>query len=330
MPHKAIALMSGGLDSLLAAKVMKEQGFEIIGVCFVMSFASRDIEKFKIGVQSSAAGLGISVRFVDISEEFLNVLLAPEHGYGAHLNPCIDCKIFMLRKASVIMKEENASVVVTGEVLNERPMSQRKDALDMVRKNSTLEGYLLRPLSAKFLEETIPEKKGIVKRELLLDIQGRTRRRQLELAEKYGINTFFQPAGGCLLTDPMFSQRLGELISHNELSQSNIKLLKFGRHFRLDERTKVIVGRDMLDNEGIMSLKGSGDVVMQIKDKNGPVVLLRGITDENNISKAAGLCVSHSKYRASEGEVVEYWQDVSSGEIRSAALPSEKVEASRI
>ncbi|MDP8299497.1 MAG: tRNA 4-thiouridine(8) synthase ThiI [Candidatus Tantalella remota] len=331
MKAKAIALISGGLDSLLAARVMMEQGIEVYGVCFVMSFASRDIDKFKEQVTITSSKAGITVRMVDISDDFLKIFKNPKYGYGANLNPCIDCKILMLKKAKEIMEEQKADFVVTGEVLGERPMSQRRDALNIIQKCSELNGYLLRPLSAKILEETIPEKEGKVNREKLYGFSGRGRTNQFELAKKFGITEYFTPAGGCLLTDPNFSWRLKDLMRHEGLKREDIKLLKYGRHFRLDDETKVIVGRDEGDNENILLTKSGNDILMNIKEKNGPYVLLRGNISDANIRMAASLCVSHSKYKDSAGEIIEYWQNEDDMvEIEAVSLNKKEIEKRRV
>jgi len=331
MKSKAIALMSGGLDSLLAAKVIMEQGVEVAGVCFVMSFASRDIDKFKDRVHKTADNVGVPIKTVDISEEFIEMLKNPEHGYGANMNPCIDCKILMLRRAKKMMREEGADFVVTGEVLGERPMSQRRDALNIIQKCSELNGYLLRPLSAKILKETIPEKEGKVNRDKLHGFSGRGRTNQFELAKKFGITEYFTPAGGCLLTDPNFSWRLKDLMRNEGLKREDIKLLKYGRHFRLDDKTKVIVGRDEGDNENILLAKSGNDILMNIKDKNGPYVLLRGNISDANTRMAASLCVSHSKYKDSAGEIIEYGQNEDDMvEIEAVSLNKKEIEKRRV
>ncbi len=306
---KAVALVSGGLDSLLAAKAVRGQGINVLGLVFIMQFASRDIARFKAHVKEAAAEADIPVRFVDISGEFLEVLRSPKHGYGAHMNPCIDCKILMLKKAKEIMQKERAAFVVTGEVLGERPMSQRKAALDMIEKNSSLTGYLLRPLSAKLLKETVPEKEGIVDRTRLFDIEGRSREPQLKLARKYGITKFFAPAGGCLLTDPVFAGKLKDLIAADRFTLDEINLLKHGRHFRLDSATKAVVGRDEKENGRLQELKGKRDVLLRLKDKAGPYAIIRGKTTGENIKKTASLVLSHSKYRDEDGTEAEYWVD---------------------
>jgi len=310
MNRKAIALISGGLDSLLAAKAIMEQGIDVEGACFVMSFASRDLDSFKQKVQEACADADIPVKMFDISEEFLEVLKRPEHGFGSNLNPCIDCKILMLRRAKGLMEQEGAGFVITGEVVGERPMSQRREILNRIRKMSMLDGYLLRPLSARLLEETIPEQEGVVDREALFDIRGRSRKPQFELAEKYGIKKFFSPAGGCLLTDPGFSRRLKDLMQAGKMGLDDINLLKYGRHFRLDDATKVIVGRNEKDNAGIIALKKEEDILLHLKEKAGPYVLLRGDLSSSNIEKAALLCVSHSKSKnCLSNEKILYWTD---------------------
>ncbi|MCK4852016.1 MAG: tRNA 4-thiouridine(8) synthase ThiI [Candidatus Omnitrophica bacterium] len=332
MRRKAIALVSGGLDSLLAARVIADQGIEVRGVCFVMPFASRDISAFKGRVREACADAGISVSMVDISEEFLQILERPEHRFGSNLNPCIDCKILMLRRAREIMEKEDAAFIITGEVLGERPMSQRKDALNRIEKKSLLDGYLLRPLSARLLKVTVPEKEGIVDRDALFDIQGRSRERQFKLAEEYGIREFFSPGGGCLLTDPEFSRRLGDLMGEGGLKLDDIKLLKYGRHFRLDDGTKVVVGRNEKDNAGIAALKKDHDVLLRLKEKTGPCILLRGQLSPLNIEKAASLCVSHSKSRNSRlPEKIRYWTDVMDArDICADPLAMEEIEAMRV
>ena len=332
MNKKAIALISGGLDSVLAAKVIMDQGIEVVGVCFVMPFASRDVDAFQRRVKVAAEDAGVRVRFVDISDIFLKMLQDPQHGYGANINPCIDCKILMLRRAKEMMSALGAGFVVTGEVLGERPMSQGRGALLEIEKQSGLEGLLLRPLTAKNLEETLPEKEGVVDRQRLLDISGRSRKRQYLLAEKYNIRKFFAPAGGCLLTDPVFARKLKDLMRAGALEMNDVTLLKHGRHFRLDERTKVVIGRDEKDNENILNTGKDGDVMMWIRDEVGPQVLLRGDTSPESIKKAAGLLIGHSKMRDAEETVVEFWMHGTDEKqtITARAIPREEIEKLRI
>lgn len=304
---KAIALISGGLDSTLAARVVMDQGIEVQGVCFVIGFASKDNKAFERGVRERAEKCGIPIKVIDVSKEFIEVLSAPRHGYGANINPCIDCKTFMLKRAGAMMKKEGYDFLITGEVLGQRPMSQRRDALNIIRKDSGLDGYLLRPLSAKLLEETIAEKNGLVDRAKLLELRGRSRKPQMELAKKYGMEDFAQPAGGCLLTDPGFAARLKDLMENSGLSMADIALLKVGRHFRLDKRTKAVVGRDEKENDLILSLKKEQDAVLQLVEDPGPCALLRGDISAENLKKAAVLVVSHSRKKTQASAEVEWW-----------------------
>ncbi|TRZ50545.1 tRNA 4-thiouridine(8) synthase ThiI, partial [bacterium] len=223
---KTIALISGGLDSILAARLIKKQGFDVIPLHFKIPFCHRDkgISSRENNLISFVKNnLGSDLKISDITSEFLKLLIKPEHGFGANLNPCIDCKIFMLTKAKEMMKELDAAFVITGEVLGQRPMSQHRQALELIEKKSGLEGLLLRPLSAKLLPETIPEKEGWVSRDKLLNFSGRSRKSQINLAQEFRMENYPNAAGGCLLTDPEFAGRLKELIAHRQLSLNNIE-----------------------------------------------------------------------------------------------------------
>ncbi|MDD4908985.1 MAG: 7-cyano-7-deazaguanine synthase, partial [Candidatus Omnitrophica bacterium] len=238
---KAIALLSGGLDSILAARLILEQGIEVEGVHFTTVFyGDADYEQASGVAQKAAARLGIGLKIFEISENLIEIVKHPRHGYGANMNPCIDCHTLMFAKAGQYMWQSGASFLVTGEVLGERPMSQHKQALKTIEKESELEGLILRPLSAKLLEVTVPERQGWVDRDKLEAIQGRSRKMQMELADKFNITEYPNPAGGCLLTDPMFSGRLRDLIKHKiDFAVYDIRLLKLGRHFRLNGQAKL-------------------------------------------------------------------------------------------
>lgn len=308
MNKKAIVLLSGGLDSILAARLMQEQGIEILCMNFYIDFAVCGGRGAVGAAQRAAEALNVRLETVDITEEYLEVFKNPAHGYGANINPCIDCKIFMLKKAKERMKDAGASFLVTGEVLGERPMSQRKDALLLIEKRADVRGILLRPLSAKLLEPTLAEKEGMIDREKLLDIRGRSRKPQIALAEKFGIREYPQPAGGCLLTDPGFAARVKDLISHDALTIENLKLLKAGRHFRLSGDTKLAIGRDSKDNEELMSLIGADDIVFKLKDRQGPVSILRGQYDNIVIEHAASIIAYHTKFRNEPTLDINYWK----------------------
>ncbi|MCM8786782.1 MAG: hypothetical protein NC935_01870 [Candidatus Omnitrophica bacterium] len=288
---KAIALLSGGLDSILATKLILEQGIKIEAINFFTIFCTCSRKNASCLASKSAADkLGIPLKVFEVSKEYLEIIKKPKHGYGSQMNACIDCRIFIFKKAKEYMKERDASFLITGEVLGERPFSQRKDALMIIEKEASLEGLILRPLSAKLLKPTIPEKKGWVAREKLLAIQGRCRRPQIQLARQFSINDYPCPAGGCLLTDPGFSKRLRDLMEHNPNFELNdVQLLKVGRHFRFSPNTKLIVGRNEQENQKLLSLAKPQDLCFYPKDLKGPVAIGRGEFSSDLIYIAASI-----------------------------------------
>ena len=304
---KAIGLFSGGLDSVLACKLMMDMGVEVKGLSFIMSFAAKDTEGFKAKIKERAKAINLDLELIDISDVFLDLLENPSYGFGKHMNPCIDCKILMLTKAKKIMQEKGYDFIFTGEVLGERPMSQRRPALNSIEKRSGLRGYLLRPLSAKLLNETIAEKEGLIDREQLLSFSGRSRKPQMALADKYGIHEYAAPAGGCLLTDPQFAKRLIDITDNEGITIENVDLLKCGRHFRLDDKTKLVIGRDHNDNENIIKLKNKEDNLLKADDFAGPIGLLRGEQTDQNIKLSAGILVSYTKRKDEKNLPVLYW-----------------------
>ncbi|MBN1914011.1 MAG: tRNA 4-thiouridine(8) synthase ThiI [Candidatus Omnitrophica bacterium] len=277
---KAIALVSGGLDSLLAAKIIQGQEIEVIGMRFNIPFYIRKPSSFNTP--------DLEIIREDIGSEFLKIVLNPSHGFGSNINPCIDCKILMLTSARGLMPKLGAKFIITGEVLGQRPMSQHKRALDTIAREAGLEGLVLRPLSARLLSQTIPEKEGWVDRNRLFDINGRGRKTQIRLAAQLGIKEYAQPAGGCLLTDPAFSARLKDLILNKELSGDKIELLKIGRHFRLSPQLKLIVGRNESENKELQVLAQKGGYLFAPLNIAGPAALVKGELDEG----AIGLCAS--------------------------------------
>lgn len=294
---KAIALLSGGLDSTLAAKMVMGQGIELEALNFLTVFCTcTNRGETCLASQKAVNALGIPLKVFNVSEEYLDVVKHPKHGYGSNMNPCIDCRIFMLKKAKVYMEKSGASFIVTGEVLGERPMSQRRDAMRLIEKEAELDGFILRPLSAKLLPASIPEREGWVDRERLLDIQGRSRKPQIKLAEYFGIHDYPCPAGGCLLTDPGFARRMKELIFYDpEFSLNDIHLLKMGRHFRLSPRSKLVVGRNEEENQKIQTFAHGKDILLKLSHFPGPLSLLRGKSDEGEIEKAAAITARYSK-----------------------------------
>ena len=289
MKVKGIALFSGGLDSSLAFKVIEEQGIDVLGITFETPF-------FGAAKARAAAGrIGLPLTVLDITEEHLQMLHAPRYGYGKNMNPCIDCHTLMLKIAGRRMEEEGADFVFTGEVLGQRPMSQGKQSLAVVAKNAGYPDRIIRPLSARLLPETAPEREGKVDRARLLDIQGRGRKQQMEMAVHYGITSYPAPAGGCLLTDPVFAKRLRDLFDrHPDHSVRDIELLKVGRHFRINEATKAVVGRNAMDNDAIERLAVPDDALIRIAEVPGPTVLIPGGGDEETRLLAARLCARYS------------------------------------
>jgi tRNA-uridine 2-sulfurtransferase len=286
---KAIALFSGGLDSILAFKVVAEQGIEVLGVTFSTPFFGAE------KARETARRIGLPLAVIDFTDEHLRMLHSPRYGYGKNMNPCIDCHTLMLKVAGRRMEAEGADFVLTGEVLGQRPMSQGKQSLHVVAKNAGYPDRILRPLSARLLPETEPERSGKVDRSRLLDIEGRGRKRQMEMAAAYGITSYPPPAGGCLLTDPIFARRLRDLFDHDPAhGLRDIELLKVGRHFRLAETTKAVVGRNAMDNATIERLAETTDALIRVEQFPGPTVLVPGGGGDAERRLAAALCARYS------------------------------------
>ncbi len=291
--RKALALLSGGLDSSLAAKMVMDQGVLVEAITLISPFYScGDVDGCAAAIVASV--LGIKLTPLNLGEEYFEVIRNPRYGYGKNLNPCIDCRIFMLKKAREFADEIQADFLVTGEVLDQRPKSQHLKALTLIERESDLEGRLLRPLSAKLLPETEAERKGWVKRDLLLDLRGRTRRKQMDLAKALGIENYLSPAGGCLLTDPVFCVKLKDLLEHEKtLSLGSVSLLKVGRHFRFG-KNKIIVGRNEEENRCLMALKTPEDYFFEVPDFGSPITLLLGSESEEAIRTAASITARYS------------------------------------
>jgi tRNA-specific 2-thiouridylase len=285
----AVGLISGGLDSILSARLILEQGIEVQGVSFVTPFFNSK------GAERVAQAVGIPLQVLDITEPHLAMLREPKHGYGNNLNPCIDCHILMLKEAGRVMEEGGADFLFTGEVLGQRPMSQNKASLRVVERESGYAGLVLRPLSAQLLPETMPEHEGKVDRKQLLGIKGRSRKEQMELAKRYHITEFLSPAGGCLLTDPIFSRRLGDLFRRPDPVQiRDIELLKIGRHLRLSPAAKLIVGRHAQDNEKISKMVVPQDDLLKVEEYPGPLCLIPHGGASEDVAQAASICVRYS------------------------------------
>ena len=294
---KALSMFSGGLDSILAVKVLQKQRIVVEAINFSGFFCSC---KAGGGVAQAAKRLGIPLKIVEVDVKYLRMLRKPKHGYGRNMNPCVDCKIFMLREAKKYAKQTGAAFVFTGEVLDERPMSQHYPALRTIEEESGLRGRLLRPLSARLLPETSVEKSRLVKRELLLSIRGRSRKPQIALAKEFGVSSYPSPAGGCLLTESEFAQRLRDLFSHRKrCSVADVALLRFGRHFRLNDN-KMIVGRNEKENRALIAGKSISDYIFEVPEIAGPVTLLQGRKTKKAIDFAAGLTAAYSDAKTSD------------------------------
>jgi tRNA-specific 2-thiouridylase len=289
---KSLVLLSGGLDSMLAARLLLDQDVDVEAVYFMTPFSGQS-EEF---VEKFCVEIGIKLHKKVLGKEFLEIIVAPRHGYGSQMNPCIDCRILEFKKAKELAERVGADFIVTGEVLDERPFSQKKDVMLHIEREAGLVGKVLRPLSAKLLPETEPEKKGFVNRERLYAIKGRRRTPQMMLAKELGIVKYPNPAGGCLLTEPRFADRLREHLEHEKrLTTLDVELLKIGRHFRIGN-TKVIVGRNEKENKKFSSnaRRNKNLSTMEVKDYVGPVTILVGEVDAETIGKAAAITVRYS------------------------------------
>ena len=303
---KVVALLSGGLDSQLAVKMMQKQGFEVSAVAIKTPFCDFDCGRgCGFEIRERADTLGVDLKTVYLGDEYIEMLKNPKHGFGSGMNPCIDCRTMMFKAAKKHMEEIGAEFIISGEVLGQRPMSQHGPALRTIEKESDLKGKIVRPLSAALLAKTEPEENGLIKRENLGMISGRSRKGQLALAKEYGIEDPPNAGGGCLLTDPAFSLRAKDLFSHTETPTTNdIDLLKIGRHFRLDQSTKLVVGRNHNENEMIKSLALPGDILFEARDHVGPGSILRGENNGDYMDFAAQITLRYSDAPKSESSIV--------------------------
>ena len=288
---RALGLCSGGLDSILSALILRTQGIAVEWITFETPFFS------SIRARQAAASNGIPLTVNNITRIYLEMLKNPPCGYGQHMNPCMDCHALMFSLAGASMRKRGFDFLFSGEVLGQRPMSQTWASLRYVEKESGFDGYILRPLSAKKLPETIPEKEGLVKRELLLGISGRTRKEQITLAQTFGIRDYPTPAGGCLLTDKGYSRRLKDLFENQDTyNETDLHLLKYGRHLRLGSNIKIIVGRTQKDNDNIVKYYNQAiDTIIKVEKFPGPTLLIPQSGKKDDIVLAATICAGYSK-----------------------------------
>lgn len=300
--RKALILLSGGLDSILAARLLLDLGIFLKGITFASPFWSIE------NSQKAAQMLGIDLIVLNFEEDYLSMLKNPKYGYGSGFNPCIDCHILMIKKAWEYAQNNNFDFIASGEVLGERPMSQNIKALNIVAKESGAEGYLLRPLSAKLLPPTIPEIEGWVPREKLLDIKGRSRKRQMELAEGWGIKNYPTPSGGCLLTDPGYSQRIKNLfLRWSDFNFNDAEIIKHGRIF-WEEENLIVVGRNKEDNLKLKDLAKENDYILKLKNFPGPTVLVRAKKEKlllQTLRQAASLTLKYAHRQFGEVLVMQ-------------------------
>jgi tRNA-specific 2-thiouridylase len=336
-----IGLLSGGLDSALAALVVRDAGVQVTCLHFFTGFCvtghnsrvgrkNRPIANHALQV---AADIGIDVELVDISDEYLSLVMRPKYGYGANMNPCVDCRIFMLRQAKAYMEKVGADFVFTGEVVGQRRMTQTHAMCRLIAREAGLKDRLLRPLSAKFLDPTDVERTGLVDREKLCRIHGRGRKRQLELAAQYGITGYMQPAGGCcFLTDESYSHKLRDLLraqGGDRLSMDDVYLLGVGRHFRLSPRLKVIVGRNEAENN-FLNQYASDHVSARAMAFNGPAVIVMGEPDQSSYATIASLAARYCDGKQGTNVAVEFQRSGERWSVEAAPAEEALLESLRI
>lgn len=323
---KAIALFSGGLDSTLAIKLMRDQGIEVLAVNINTGFGSTKDRREHM--QNMCDQVGAELKIVDIQSEYLQeVLFDPKHGYGKNFNPCIDCHAKMFAVAKRIMQAEGASFLISGEVMGQRPMSQNKDALQTVLNESNCDGLLLRPMSAKMLAPTIAEQNGWVDRERLEGITGRSRERQMELAKEIGLEDFESPGGGCLLTDENFSKKMVDFIKHDTFEVRDIPVMKFGRHLRLSDGAKLVVGRNQEENEHLQNIENDKYYHIKTVGVPGPHALLSKNASESDKALAAKAVLTYCKTTAENLYTISY----DGVEVEASPYPSrEEIQAFNI
>ncbi|MDH5482092.1 MAG: hypothetical protein OEY22_04325 [Candidatus Bathyarchaeota archaeon] len=324
---KALGLLSGGLDSTLAVKLILDQSIEVETINFVTPFCL--CKKGGCGAPEVAKKFNVPLKIMSTGNDYLKIVRTPKHGYGRNMNPCIDCRIFMLKKAKKHAKEVNASFIFTGEVIGERPMSQHRKALKLIEKEAGLEGKILRPLSARLLPETEAEKKGWVNRETFMDIRGRSRKKQIALARKFAVADYPCPAGGCLLTYKEFADKLRDLFEYKKrISLKDVQLLKSGRHFRYG-KNKIVVGRNESENQILLKHKTKEHYYFEAQGCGSPITLLQGPKTKEAVKKAAGLTAHYSDQKT--GKVLVKFGRKNLDKSVTVAIPGrEEIEELRI
>ena len=343
----AIGLLSGGLDSSVACRLIQNQGIQVKAINFYTGFCTTDFrrqvnrQKAKGKVYAneslqSAASLGVEIEYIDISATYIqDVLMKPKHGYGSAINPCLDCRGYMLARAKKYMEDAGAQFVFTGEVLGQRPMSQYRKALDIVAEESGLGRFLVRPLSAQLLPPTIPEEKGWLDRAKLAGISGRSRKEQYRLAEELGVSVYAQPAGGCCsLADVSYGKKMRDLLDHIKEgivpSLDDVILLKVGRHFRPSENLKVVVGRDEVENKFLERYAGGERAMLTSIDVVGPVVIAEGDLADSELQTAAAITARYADHEGASSVRIKYEYKENSGIVEVPPLEPHQIDAWRV
>jgi tRNA U34 2-thiouridine synthase MnmA/TrmU len=331
--HKAVALLSGGLDSLLAILTMLGQEIQVNAIRFITPFdTDGSVRTFqKKDFRSFKHTLGFDITVHHLGNEMLEIVKTPKHGYGKNMNPCIDCRILMLREAKRVMDMIGADFLVTGEVLGQRPMSQRKDMLYHIDKEAGVTDVVVRPLSAQLLRIALPERQGIIDREKLYAFTGRSRKPQIALARELGLPTYPPPAGGCLLTEPNYAMRLKDLLTHDaDPAMRDIDLLKTGRHFRYSPRCKIIVGRDKTENAVIESLAQEDDYLLRVEGYGSPMTLVTGDVTAESLQFASAICARYADAKNLPEVAVRVNQRGKSSILSVASASDEMIDATGI
>jgi tRNA-specific 2-thiouridylase len=333
MNRKAVALFSGGLDSTLAILVMLRQNIDVLAITFLTDFGCDigDSSSCSKNPGPAAARFGFDLKLCHLGGKFVEIVKKPRHGYGKNMNPCIDCRILMLREAGALMEMTGADFVITGEVLGQRPMSQQRHTLNLIERESGLTGLVVRPLSARLLPLSLPEARGIIDRDRLLAMSGRTRKPQMALAREWGLTDYPAPAGGCLLTDPIYARRLRDLLDATpDPDPVDLGLLRLGRHFRPSGTCKIIVGRNETENSALEKMQRPGDVHLQVEAAGSPVVLLTGPDAGEHIDLGASLCARYSDLKHEQEVPVSIVCGAGHALIRSRPAGEDIIERYRI
>lgn len=328
---KGIVLFSGGLDSLLAARVLMDQGLEIIGYHCILPFVAPDVRPAELCPVKIASQIHLPVETYRCGNDYIDIIRNPPHGYGKHANPCIDCHIYFIQKATEYMREIHADFVATGEVVGQRPMSQMKHTMNHIEKVTGLKGRLVRPLSAKLLKPTQPEIDGIINRDMLYGMNGRSRKMQFDLAEKYSIHEYSSPSGGCLFTDINIAKRVKDiLLWHSDVQVHDLYLLTIGRHFRISEKAKAIVSRNEDETNELIKYKDSSDYFF-LPEFKGPAAYIKGSIFENEVIEIGAIIHRYGKPGPNDSFVDVYKNGMLFQKLAAkTSVSDEKLERLRI